>query len=258
MKRLMACAAFATLIAFAGIAPAAAQDEADSGPTAFPVEAYICSYVEGAGAAEFDAWVDSWNAWADEAGMTEYMAVTMVPFYYGPDQDFDMIWLGASPTATSLGRDQDKWLTQSALQASLAEVVECNAHSNFASVEFKSPGDGPIPDSVVVGFSDCKLEEGMTFDDVAPAMGEWAAYRTENGVEGGIWAFFPAFGGGGEEFDFKYVASAANLEALGVGWDQYSAGGYTKAEELFAGKLDCDSSRVYVATTRRRAAPPAE
>ena len=257
MNRLMTWTAI--LLAIAVAVPAQMAADEHEGPSAFPVEAYICNYVDGAGSAEFDAWVDSWNAWADEAGMTEYMAVTMVPFYHGPDQDFDFIWLGASPTAASLGRDQDMWLAQGGeLQASLAEVVECSSHSNFASMEFKSPGDGPIPDSLVVGFSDCKMGEGVSFGDIAPAMAEWGAYRAEEGVGGGIWAFFPAFGGGGEEFDFKYVASAANLEALGVGWDQYASGGYAKAEELFADKLDCDSSRVYIATTRRRATPPAE
>lgn len=238
---------------------AAATQEGDDGPMAFPVEGYICSFLDGAGPADLDAWADGWNAWADEAGLTEYWAFTLTPFYFGPDQEFDFIWLGGSPNATSLGRDQDKWLTTGGeSQASLAEIIECGSHTNFAALEFKSPGDGPPPDSFVVTLSDCEMSEGTSFDDVAPALGEWAAYREENGVGGGIWVFFPAYGGGSEKFDFKYVTSAGSMEALGGGWDQYADGGHEKATELFADKLDCDSSRVYTATMRRRAAMPDE
>jgi hypothetical protein len=44
-----------------------------------------------------------------------------------------------------------------------------------------------------------------------------------------------------------------NLEDQGVDYDQYSESGWMKAEELFTGKVDCDSSRVYLGTNRRRA-----
>lgn len=33
----------------------------------------------------------------------------------------------------------------------------------------------------------------------------WSAYQTERGYSNGTWMMFPAFGGGGAEFDFKIV-----------------------------------------------------
>jgi hypothetical protein len=48
-----------------------------------------------------------------------------------------------------------------------------------------------------------------------------------------MWVFFPAYGGGGEEFDFKFIAAWQNLEDQGVDYDQYSESGWMKAEELF-------------------------
>ena len=65
---------------------------------------------------------------------------------------------------------------------------------------------------------------------------------------------FPSYGGGGEEFVFKFISAWQNLEEQGEDYDQYSESGWMKADELFAGKLDCDSSRVYLGTNRRRAA----
>ena len=69
-----------------------------------------------------------------------------------------------------------------------------------------------------------------------------------------MWVFFPAYGGGGEEFDFKFISAWQTLEDQGADYDQYNESGWMKAEELFTGKVDCDSSRVYLGTNRRRAA----
>ena len=65
---------------------------------------------------------------------------------------------------------------------------------------------------------------------------------------------FPSFGGGKEDYDFKWVSTADSFESLGADWDQFSESGWQKANELFRGKLSCDSSRAYVATPRRLAA----
>ncbi len=98
---------------------------------------------------------------------------------------------------------------------------------------------------------DLKEAEGKSFDDdVAPAIRAWAEFRTETGSEAGHWMLFPAYGGGGEEFDFKWVVSHLNHEAQGADWDAYDP---ELDVELFDGVLDCDSSRVYNATNRRRA-----
>ncbi len=109
-----------------------------------------------------------------------------------------------------------------------------------------------------MSFSDCTIAEGKSFNDVAPAMASWAEYKGENGSTGGIWAFMPAYGGGGEEFDFKYVSTHANFKTQGTDWDQHAAGSYEKAGELFGGVMDCDSSRVYMAATQRHPSPPSE
>ena len=66
---------------------------------------------------------------------------------------------------------------------------------------------------------------------------------------------WPAYGGGDADFDFKFVISQPNYESLGEDYDQYSRGGYAKAEELFSGLLECDESRAYNAVRRRDGIP---
>ncbi len=248
------CSGIAALLTFAVGMVFADQHESGEGSMdpAIPAELYVCSFNEGHGPDSLDKVVASWNRWADDNDLTDYSAWTLTPFYFGPEQDFDFIWLGASPTAEGMGRAQDRWLSAGgAVAAEFAEISTCNAHGNMATLQFKDPPERDNPGSVVLAFSDCSMHDGVTFDDVAPAIGEWSAYRSEHGSTSGMWVMFPAYGGGGEEFDFKFVAGWQNLAEQGADWDQYSREGWRKAEELFADKLSCDSSRVYVATTRR-------
>ena len=255
MKKVIASLGAACVVSLGGFGNALADshEEAEA-EAAVPVEIYACRYNEGKGPKDVDAATAKWNAWADDRGLKDYYASTLVPFYFGPEQEFDFLWLGVSPTAKGLGAAQDDWIANGGkIQDEFNKTSTCDGHSNFAAVKFKSPPDRGDDDNFIVSFSDCKMAEGINFGkDIAPALGQWAAYETENGSQAGMWVLFPAYGGGGEEFDFKFVSSHASLEEQGSDWDNYSESGWAKAEELFQGKLRCDSSRVYISTVRRR------
>ncbi len=255
MHRMLMMLVMSVVVVVVACSNAVAQDEEATG--AVPVELYACSYNDGKGPADLDVAIATWNAWADEAGFEDYSAWTLAPFYFSPTQEFDFLWLGVSPDAKRLGRAQDAYLaTGGVAQAAFAEVIDCAAHVNFASLQYKEPPERDNPSNIVITFSDCNMEEGKTFDDVEPALESWAEYRTEHGSNAGMWVFFPAYGGGDAEFDFKWITSHANYEGLGADYDQYSTAGYEKAGELFAGLLDCDESRAYNALTRRRGETP--
>jgi hypothetical protein len=256
MKKILIALATGSLVIAAGCNNGVAQDEEKASEPTVPVELYACTYNEGMGPADLDAATAKWNAWADERGVNDYSAWTLTKFYSGPEQEFDVIWLGVSPTAKALGAGQDDYLANGTeIEAGFAKVLTCDAHINFAAVEFKAPPEREEPsDNIVISFSDCNIAEGKSFDDdVAPAIRAWAEYRTETGSEAGRWVLFPAYGGGGEEFDYKSVTAHQNHEEKGADWDSYAAGGFKKAGELFRGVSNCDSSRVYNATNRRRA-----
>lgn len=243
------------LMLVAGSNSAVAQDEEEMNAAA-PVELYTCKYNEGKGPADLDKVVAKWNKWADGHEMSDYSAWTLTPYFAGDEQDFDVAWLGVSPTGKGLGAGLDAWLADgSALQAEFDSIAPCDSHSMFAAVEFKQPPKRKDPSKVVISFSDCSIKEGKTFDDVAAALGSWSEFRSGQGSTAGMWVFFPVYGGGGEEFDFKYVASYGSFEELGVDYDNYDS---DKADELFSGLVDCDSSRVYIATNRRTMAEEEE
>ena len=256
MNRLVTALVSCSLLLSAGIGIADEHEGvADEANVATPVEMFACKYIEGKGPADLDAATKKWNAWADKNGVDDYSAWTLVPYYSGPEQDFDVLWLGGSDNAKTLGRVQDTWLATGSKEAEgFAEVVSCDGHAAYAVLRMKKPPKRDNLSNVVISFSDCNTAEGITFDDLYTPLIEWGKYKGENGSTAGMWVFFPSYGGGGEEFDFKWVTAHQNLEDMGADWDQFNESGWKKANELFAGKIRCDSSRSYLATNRRMAA----
>ena len=256
MKRLLSILIPSTLMMSFGVAVADSHaGDAEEANVASPMEMYACTYNDGKGPADLDAATKKFNAWADKQEIDDYSAWTLVPFYSSPEQEFDVLWFGASEKAKTLGRVQDKWLaTGSKESEAFAEAMTCDMHAAFAVLMMKQPPKREDDSNFVVTFSDCEIADGMTFDDLYMPIKEWGEYKTENGSSAGHWVFFPSYGGGNEDYDFKWVSTASSFESLGADWDQFSESGWQKANELFRGRLSCDSSRAYVATPRRSAA----
>jgi hypothetical protein len=240
------------LLCLAGSGAVLAEEHGDA-PKVVPVDLWACTYNEGKGPADLDAATAKWNAWADQQGVNDYTAWTLTPYYYGPEQDFDVIWLGAGKDAVALGKAQDAYLAENeGIKAAFGEVVSCDAHANFASLQFKAPPEGATPRDGVLTFSDCKFKEGATFDALTEAMKGWAAHLENDGSTAGIWHWYPAYGGGGEKFDFKWIEGFMDFASLGADFESYgNDGGWKVAGDLFGDLLDCDSNRAYVVKNRR-------
>jgi len=260
MRKFLTVFLSAGLLLSLGIGVADEHEGEEMEPNvAAPMEVFSCKYNDGKGPDDLNGAIKKFNAWADKQKIDDYSAWTLVPYYSGPDQEFDILWFGAAEKARTLGRIQDTWLaTGSKEQDAFNEAITCDSHGNFAVLQMKKPPKRDNPSNLVVAFSDCEMSKGTTFDDLYGPILEWGKYKEENGSTAGMWVFFPAYGGGGEDFDFKWVEAHQNLEDQGADWDQYSESGWEKANELFAGKLECDSSRVYLATSRRMAADDEE
>lgn len=238
------------ILFLAGSGVALAQDNASK---VIPVELFTCKYNDNKGPGDLDKVIDKWNAWADKNGMDDYAAWTLTPFYFGPDQDFDMIWLGAGKDAIALGKAQDAYMAEDVgLHAAFNDVLNCDAHSNFASLNYKAPPEGATPGNSILTFSDCKYEEGATYEALSTAMGEWTKHLGDTGSTAGIWHWYPAYGGGGEEYSFKWLEGFKNMAELGADYESLgNVRGFETSGKLFADLINCDSTRAYVAQNRR-------
>jgi len=250
MMKTLILSFMASLVFLAGSGIVSAQDD---GIHVIPVELFACTYNDGKGSNDLDIVIDKWNAWADKQGIDDYAAWTLTPYYFGPEQEFDVIWLGAGKDAVALGKAQDAYLAENeGLHGDFNEVLTCNSHSNFASISFKAPPDGATPANSVLTFSDCTYEKGASFSTLSAAMGEWSKYLNDAGSTAAIWHWYPAYGGGGEEFSFKWLEAHENLADLGADYERYgNGGGYVTNGRLLGHLINCDSTRAYIAQSRR-------
>lgn len=254
MKKTLILPVLTGLLCLGGAGAALADDHGNEWKV-IPVELFACTFNEGKGPKDLTAAIDKWNEWADKDGLDSYSAWTLTPYYYGPEQEFDFLWLGAGKDAIALGKAQDAYLTEDAgLRAGFNSAISCNAHVKYASIQFKPPKQGATPGNSVLTFSDCSLKEGASWDAVNAASVEWSKHLSEAGSEAGIWHWYPAYGGGDEDFDFKWLESHENFAALGADFESYgNGGGYKVAGGLFGELLDCDSNRAYLAKNHRYA-----
>jgi hypothetical protein len=245
----------AALVAVMGTSTSVAQVTEDSMGKIVPVNLYICDFVGRKGPSDLNKVIANWNAYMDERGNTNYAAWTLAPYHFGGENTFDVAWLGVYTDGNAMGAGTDQWLAEGAeLRDQFAEVVECRAHLGMGSAMYKPPADGDTPGTGVITIMDCKLNEGHRYEDIQAAEVKWAEHMTRTGSRAGTYHWFPQYGGGNADFDYKVVQAYASYADLGADWERFANGGGRAASmETFGDIDDCDDARVYIATNRRMA-----
>jgi hypothetical protein len=236
------------------VGTALAHDE--PAPLTFqPVETFSCNFNDGKGPEDLASAVAFWNEHQDSQNTTSYMAMTITPNFYGPETGgFDIGWLGVWPTGAAMGAGYDSWFSTGGEAATrMFEVLSCDSHAAYASLNIKPPSSDVPPDNLVITFSNCNVADDVSWDSVIGGMKSWAAFQAEAGYKNATWMLFPAYGGGGEVADFKLVQSYESYSDLGTDFDLIGNGeGFLKRREILGDMLDCDASRVYNADVVRR------
>ena len=248
MKKLLLSTVAAIMVPFVGVGIATAQDE-EGPPNFVPVELNVCSYEDRKDQDDFDDALKMMTDWMEENDSEPYAAFRLFPAYAG-DQEFDFVYFGGWPNGSAMGRDlRDYWATAEDAQEAWDEAVDCNSSEMFASINLKSP-ESAADDDFMLSVSDCNVAEGRRSDDALDAIREWGAYRDVNGSPGGTWAWFPIYGDGNADFDFKLLNSHAGPEGFGNFWQWIvDRAAYDVQGGLLEGLLDCDVARMYVGET---------
>ena len=258
MKKFGFAALLAAALSFLGISSAMAQDDQNRVELVSKIvaaEVYACSYNDGKGPDDLDDASDGWNAWADDNGVDDYAAWTLTPYHYGPNQDFDVLWLGAWKDGNAMGAGVDQLLMDGADElAAFGEVLTCNNHIAAGSLAYKLPPSG-TPSTGVITFSNCNIEDGRNYQEVVEATKEWVGVITDAGSQSAMYHWFPIYGGGGEDTpDYIRLTVYPNHTELGADFERMTNGElFRQSNALFGGLVDCDISRVYNAQVRRAA-----
>jgi hypothetical protein len=220
-----------------------------------PVELYVCQFNEGKSAADLGPVIERWNQFMDERKLT-YSAWLLTPYYFGADQSFDMIWMGASPDGNAMGMTSHAWITEGGdIAAAFTEVMDCPVHVGLSSAMYKAPpSNSSSAEMSVIAMQDCEMNEGTRYSDVRSAELAWASYLGERDVAAAVWHWFPTFGGGDQDFDYKLIYAYANLKDMGADWEmRANDGGSAESRDIFGDLDECNDARVYIARNVRAA-----
>jgi hypothetical protein len=98
--------------------------------------------------------------------------------------------------------------------------------------------------------SDCNVSHGNSNGQAIGAISRFNEYRVDNGMEIGTIAWFPVYGGGEAEFDFKLLNVYTGPQHLGDGFSWYvDHQAYNVEGPMMEGVVDCDEARMYLGRT---------
>jgi len=241
MKKLYCAALTALGMAILMPAPGFAQD----GPPNFrPVELWACSYKERKDADDFNR---ALRMMVEATGDVPYAAYQLMPNFRGPDQDFDFIYIGVWPDGTTMGRDMANYAQHTDVIEAWDEAVDCPVSSLYASYRIQAiEDDGNGSGNFILTFSDCKVAHGNSNGQALGALRRYNDYRVANGMTIPTFAWFPAFGGGNAEFDFKLIQAYSGPQHFGDAWSWFvDHAAYETLGDMTDGIVDCDEARVY-------------
>ncbi|MBT8101052.1 MAG: hypothetical protein KJO82_14955 [Gammaproteobacteria bacterium] len=149
-------------------------------PNFVPVETFTCKFKDGADHDDLNDVIEEWNTYMDDEGVDNYFAATVQPHYVG-EFAFDIGWLGAWADGNAMGAGTDNWLsTGGELNAKFLSVLDCQSHTNFASVNLKPPKDDDDYDFKYVEGYDDHTAVGADYE----RMGNGGAWRKNQELTG--------------------------------------------------------------------------
>lgn len=230
------------LVAWCGQATA---QEGDNTPTLSPVELFTCNYLKNKDRGDLDKVIARWNAWTDANDPVPYTAWVMTPAYYGQEITFDVAWIGGWPTNADMGKSQQTWMEEGGkMNAEFSKVLSCDQHALMMALPMQPPGEPPK--SSLVRFMDCEVAEGKRPLEAVEAHMKLKKYMQGKGSQTSAWVFFPAWGAGKIEYDYKLVLGDADYPTLTKDTEIIAnGGGWQEAAKTIGSVARCDSARVY-------------
>ena len=242
MKRLLLAATTAACTLFMGTGTSFAQD----GPPQFaPVELWACNYRDGKDQGDLQPVLDDL---VRLAGDTPTATRMLTPYLRGPQQAMDFIYIAVWPDGSTMGRDVANYMENgSAADQAWEDTVECNASSLYGRLSINQPSAEPDDgDNFVLTVSDCKVAHGRSTGQAIGAIQRFNEYRVANGADITELLWFPVYGGGGAEYDFKQVHVFNDYQHLGDTFQWFSDNqAYLVNQDMTDGLVSCDEARVY-------------
>ena len=243
MKRLLLAATTAACTLFMGTGLSFAQD----GPPQFaPVELWACDYRDGKDQGDLQ---DVLEELAELSGDTPTATRMLYPYLRGPQQAMDFIYIATWPDGSTMGRDVGNYFENGAdVDEAWEETADCSASLLYGRLMINQPSAEPDDDNnFILTVSDCNVAHGRSNGQAIGAIQRYNEYRVANGSDITTLLWFPVYGGGGAEFDFKQVHVYNDYQHLGDSFQWVVDNeAYAVNQDMTDGLVSCDEARVYI------------
>lgn len=243
MKRLLLAAMIAACTLFTGMGLTFAQD----GPPQFaPVELWACDFRDGMDQGDLN---DIYEDLVSLAGDTPTAIRHLIPYLRGPQQDMDFIYLQTWPNGSTMGGDVASYMENgTAVDEDWEETVDCSASLLYGRLMINQPSADPdADDNFMLTVSDCIIADGRSAGQAIGAIEQYNEYRVANGSDITTLLWFPVYGGGGAEFDFKLIHAYDDYQELGDSFQWVVDNqAYQVNQQMTDGLVSCDEARVYI------------
>jgi hypothetical protein len=211
-----------------------------------PVEIWGCEFVDGAGMNDLVPVHNAFNQWADQNGITELSLSTMTNMFTSPEDDYDVLYVGAWGSGAALGDGYTKFYSDSFADVAAAfdQVVDCDLHAYFVGNQVvpwsEERGGGPVQ------FQDCTVLENVSDADAIASIADFAGSVSGPSL-GGFAVLFPFIGESRDaSYDFKLVAVFDSYQSMGNAFDYlFRQGGIEAGNDTLARTMQCDQARMY-------------
>jgi len=242
MKRLSISAVTALCVFTIGLAPVQSQD----GPPQFrPIELWVCNFNDGKDQGDMN---DVYDDIVEASGDTAYSAFQLNPYFAGQrGQNIDFVYLGAWGDGSVMGADMAGYLGTP--DEDWDDTVDCQG--SMMGSNWIQPIDAPNDSgNFVMTVADCTVDHGSSAAQAVGAITRYNDYRVANGMTIGTLVWFPVYGGGDAEFDFKLVHVYTGAQQMGDSfkWSIDNAA-YNVSNSMRQGLVACDDARLYTGRT---------
>ena len=176
-----------------------------------------CEFQPGKTKADLYKVIEKWNKFNDRSNDNSYTAFLLTPIA-ASNVDFEntLIWMGAWDNFEGMGNSLENYYNNGTeIAEDFNSVWKCNSHAFVASLTTyeenrKDKHEGPR-ESEIFSFSDCSINEGVTYADLLKADAKYSAFLKKLEKEDPVFRLFPTAGMPQDaSFDFKMNKSFLN------------------------------------------------
>tara|TARA_Y100001980_G_C14477350_1_gene256445 strand:- start:94 stop:846 length:753 start_codon:yes stop_codon:yes gene_type:complete len=212
-------------------------------------EYYVSTFKEGKDMDDMMRWAAKWNKWAEESeALSEYRSAMLVPYYHSGELPHDFVWVGISPNPEAHYGGNDYWINNGQkLQAELNTILESGNQAIYTWQ--RTVSETPDGQASYAVYTDCKLGEGVTSEDVYNAYYAYAMAAKELGDVAGRKMIFPGAGTSSDwDYDYVQLVTTSSIADYGKNWTNFwseKAGDMPELQALEDLGGVCENERSY-------------